>query len=257
MPDKSRSLVTVEGIPFDRLSLDAAVRLVVDLIAAGCGAWVLTPNIHIMRRLRTESDLQRLVDAATLVLADGMPVIWASRLMGTPLPGRVAGSDLVGGLLHEAALRGLRVLLLGGAPGVAQRAERACLAAHPGLKIVGALTPSVDFDPRGLEAQELVAQVVRRCPDLVLVGLGFPKQELLIEHMKKAWPRGCYIGCGITLAFLSGDVLRAPVWVQRAGIEWLYRLRREPRRLARRYLWEDLPYACGVIIRATFAGYFD
>ena len=243
--------VMIDAVAFDALDLESAVEVVVNAACNGVGGWVVTPNLDIMRQLSAHPPLRRYVELASLVLADGMPVVWASHLSGKRLPERVAGSSLVERLLTESAKRGLSVLMVGGGPGVARRAAARILHTHPSLAIVGAITPAQDFDPTGQDAISLAEQVHRARPAIVLVGLGFPKQERLIEELRKVHPSAWYVGCGITLAFLAGDVRRAPVWAQRIGVEWIHRLVQEPRRLAGRYLRRDLPYAFQLLTRSA------
>ena len=241
----------IDAVAFDALNLESAVEVIVDGACHSVGGWVVTPNLDIMRQLSAHPPLRRYVERATLVLADGMPVVWASHLSGNRLPERVAGSNLVERLLTESAKRGLSVLMVGGGPGVAYRAADRSRRMHPSLAIVGAITPAQNFDPNGPDAIALAERVRQAQPAIVLVGLGFPKQERLIEEFRKVHPSAWYVGCGITLAFLAGDVRRAPHWAQRIGVEWIHRLVQEPRRLAGRYLRRDLPYAFRLLTRSA------
>jgi N-acetylglucosaminyldiphosphoundecaprenol N-acetyl-beta-D-mannosaminyltransferase len=170
-----------------------------------------------------------------------MPLVWASRLLDAPLPERVAGSDLTPPLLARAAASGVRVLLLGGGPGVAARARERLRAELPSLDVDHA-APWVD----DIEAAAAAIDVGDR--DLVLVGMGAPKQELLAHALWKRSPRTVFLGVGATLDFLAGTQPRAPRWMSRAGLEWLYRLGREPRRLWRRYLVRD-PRFVSIVLR--------
>lgn len=240
----------MDGVRFDAVTAPQAVQTIVAEAKAGRGGWVVTPNTDIMRIVASDPRARALVASADLVLADGMPVVWASRIQRQPLPERVPGSTVAESLLRACAVTGLRVFLLGGLPGVPERAASALLRTYPKLHVVGALSPELELDPEGASTAVLARAVAEANPDVVLVGLGFPKQELVIGRLREAHPRAWYLGCGITLAFLAGDVRRAPAWAQRSGLEWAHRLSQEPRRLAGRYLLRDIPFAMAMLARA-------
>lgn len=249
-PPASVPRVCVDGLSFHAVTVQQAVDRIVAGARSGIGGWVATPNTDIMRLVAGDPDLRALVQSADLVLADGMPVVWASRLTGRALPERVPGSTVVERLVTACAHTGLRVFLLGGLPGVPERAKEELQRRGPSLQVVGAVSPELGLDPVGPSARLLAKAVADSGADLVLVGLGFPKQELLIRELRQAHPSAWYVGCGITLAFLAGDVQRAPDWAQRTGLEWAHRLSQEPRRLSGRYLRRDIPFALGMLARA-------
>lgn len=207
------------------------------------GRYVVTLNVDILLLALEDSRLLQACRAARWVVADGMPLVWASRLLGRPLPERINGADLAWALLERAAARGYRVFLLGGEPGVADSAALRIRDRLPGLQVVGTASPPFGFEKRPDQLRQTVATVKRASPDIVLVGLGAPKQELwLQEHLAEAGvPVG--IGVGGTFNFWAGRVRRAPRIVQRVGLEWLWRLTQEPRRLWRRYLVRDVAFA--------------
>jgi N-acetylglucosaminyldiphosphoundecaprenol N-acetyl-beta-D-mannosaminyltransferase len=181
--------------------------------------------------------------AADLALADGMPLVWASRLLPVRLPERVAGSDLVVPLLARAAARRWRVFLLGGAPGSAEAAAAAARAMA--VDVCGFASPRVPADPLAPdpEGDAAVAALRAARPDLVLVGLGAPKQELWIHRRREVLAPAVAVGVGAAIDFLAGRVRRAPRWIARCGLEWAWRLASEPRRLWRRYLLRDPRFA--------------
>jgi N-acetylglucosaminyldiphosphoundecaprenol N-acetyl-beta-D-mannosaminyltransferase len=200
---------------------------------------VFTPNVDHVVLAHEDARLREAYARASLSLADGMPLIWTSRLLGTPLPEKVSGSDFVGPLLERAAARGWRVYFFGGAPGAAETARDRMLERLPELRIVGVDAPRVDVD----EPPERRAPVLERIraaeADLVLVGLGAPKQEIWIDQVRTTLRPAVLLGVGASLDFLAGAIPRAPPWMSRSGLEWLYRLGREPRRMWRRYLVRD------------------
>jgi len=239
----------VDGVAFDPVTEDAAVAVVTSRARAGAGGFVLTPNASILRQLRS-AEHAAVAARADLVLADGMPIIWASRITGTPLPARVTGSSLIWSLTEAAAREHLPVLLLGGDHGVAERGAQVLRAACPGLDV------SWHYPPFGFEAdpgehRAILDAVRAHDARIVFVGLGFPKQERLILRLRDELPGVWFVACGAALTFVAGDIARAPRWMQDRGVEWVHRLVHEPGRLARRYLVEDLPFALGMFTRAA------
>lgn len=248
-----RPQVVVDGVAFDAVTEGQVVDHVVEQLARGRGGMLLTPNVDILRQLRRPS-LQAIAEQADLVVADGMPIVWASRLLGRPLPERVTGASLATSLPAAAATAGRSVYLLGGEEGVARSAAQNLAAEHDDLHVAGWHCPPHGFE-RDEEQMRLIVDDLRRTkPDLVLVGLGFPKQERLIGVLRATLPHAWFIGCGGALTFLAGRVSRAPERLQRSGLEWVHRLAMEPRRMARRYLVDDLPYAAGLFARAAHRG---
>jgi N-acetylglucosaminyldiphosphoundecaprenol N-acetyl-beta-D-mannosaminyltransferase len=216
----------------------------------GRGGWLVTANLDFLRRHVKDPASRGIYAAADLRVADGMPLVWASKLRGTPLPERVAGSSLVLPLCEQAAREGRRVYLLGGEPEANDEAAQRLLAEYPGLVIAGKSSPRVNAPPTAEQVASLRAELLAARPDLVLVAFGSPKQEHVIAALKQGFPGTWWVGVGISLSFLAGHVKRAPVLVQRLGLEWVHRLVQEPRRLFRRYILEDLPFAFELLMRA-------
>lgn len=208
----------------------------------GRGGWVLTPNLDILRRLRTDPAFARLCEGASLRLADGMPLVWASRLQGTPLPERVAGSDLIWRLSAAAADHRLPVFFLGGNPQTAEDAARILQGRNPSLLVAGTHCPPFGFESRPAEVRAIEEALLRARPAIVFVALGSPKQEQLIHGLISRHPACWFLGIGISFSFVSGEVARAPRWMRAVGLEWLHRLARDPRRLAKRYLLNGIPF---------------
>jgi N-acetylglucosaminyldiphosphoundecaprenol N-acetyl-beta-D-mannosaminyltransferase len=177
------------------------------------------------------------------VVADGMPLVWASRLQGTPLPARVAGSDLVWSLTAEAALRDRSVFLLGGAPGAGDAAQERLRTNYPGARFTGTWCPPMGFEYDAAEIEKVRRLIAQARPDIVYVALGFPKQERLIAYLRSEFTSTWFLGVGFSLSFIAQQTARAPDWMIRVGLEWLHRLGQEPRRLAKRYLVQGLPFA--------------
>ena len=252
----AHEIASIMGLPFDAIDEETLVRLVVERASAGEGGWVVTPNLDILRMFRSSHESRDLILSATHRVADGQPIVWASRLAGMPLPERVAGSDLARSLPRAAARAGLSVFLLGGNPGVAAAAAQRLRSRFPGLLQVRSHCPPFGFGDDSAELERIRAMLLRTRPALVLVGLGFPKQERLIRALRDELPGTWFVGVGIALSFLAGEQARAPAALRRLGLEWLYRLAREPRRLFRRYIVQDVPFAPLLLGWALFCRLF-
>jgi N-acetylglucosaminyldiphosphoundecaprenol N-acetyl-beta-D-mannosaminyltransferase len=222
-------------------------------LARGEGGWVITPNLQQLRRYAREDSLHGFFSQAELVLADGMPLVWASRLKGTPLPARVAGSDLIWSLSREAARNGHSILILGGTRETGWLAARRLHEEFPALRVAGMVHPPYGFDSDPYAIEQIAQALDDAQPDLVYVGLGFPKQEQLIALLRERFPRTWFLGIGMSIEFVCGRVPRAPRWMQRSGLEWVHRLALEPRRLGRRYLLEGVPFAARLLAHGALA----
>jgi N-acetylglucosaminyldiphosphoundecaprenol N-acetyl-beta-D-mannosaminyltransferase len=229
--------LTIGAVPVDVVNFKQAIDAIEALVSRGSGGAVFTPNVDHVVKAEREPELREAYRTVDLSLADGMPLVWSSRLLGAPLPERVSGSDLVLPLARRAAERGWRLYLLGGAPGDAERA--ATVLERLGAAIAGFEAPQVDIGAAGAAASEALADRVRASgAELVLVALGAPKQEIWIHRHRRRLGGAVAIGVGQSLAFVAGTLARCPRWLSRAGLEWLFRLLCEPRRLWRRYLME-------------------
>ena len=230
------------GLPFHRLDHPTLIRVFQEGVRERNGGWIVTPNLDILRQFTRCPESRELILEASHRLADGQPIVWASRLVGRPVPERVPGSDLVLSMPEAAARAGLSVFLLGGNPGAAAAAAARLEAECPGLERVGFYCPPFGFedDPAELERTKEAVRAAR--PGLVMIGLGFPKQERLIRLLRTEMPETWFVGVGISLSFLAGEQPRAPAALQRLGLEWVHRLAHEPRRLFRRYVMDGLPF---------------
>jgi len=241
-PPASRpGTVTLGPLRVNTVTQAECVAHVLRELEAGRGGWLLTANLDHLRLCDLDPDYLRLCREASLVVADGMPLVWASRLQRTPLPERVAGSDLLENLCAAAASAGRSVYLLGGAPGVADAAARVLRDRHPALRLCGVQSPEPGFERDASALARIAAGVREARPDLVCLGLPKPKQERLIAELRRVLPQAWFLGVGFGFSFLSGGVRRAPPWMQQRGLEWLHRLAQEPRRLSRRYLVQGVP----------------
>jgi len=229
------------GMTIDAVDMPTAVKTVL----AWCRAprsercrYVVTPNVDHALIFQTNTSLRKAYDGANLVLADGAPVVAVSRLLGRALPERVAGSDLVPAMFDSAQSNNteLRVFLLGAAPGVADRAAEQIHLRWPRVQVVGTCSPPLGFEKDSAENERILHEVARAQPDVVLIGLGAPKQELWIDRYANRLEAKAALCVGATIDFLAGEKNRSPRWMQYVGLEWFHRLASEPSRLAGRYL---------------------
>ena len=233
--------VSLFGMKIDRVDLADATQGILDWCTAAMPKscrYVVTPNVDHAVQFVDRADLRQAYTGASLVLADGAPIVAAAKLLGKPLPGRVAGSDLVPSLFRAAGSRSepLRVFLLGAAPGVADRAAANIRREYPGVEVVGTHCPPLGFEHDD-DANQAAINAVAVCqPDVVVIGLGAPKQELWAYRHAGQLQAKVALCAGATIDFLAGEKARSPVWMQRVGLEWLHRVLSEPRRLAKRYL---------------------
>ena len=241
--DSAKESVELFGMRIDALGMDQAATRILqwcDRRPPRC-RFVVTPNVDHVVAHQTNAALRRAYRNASLVLADGAPVVFISKLLGRRLPARVAGSDLAPALFQRAQNwstaqgRPLRVFLLGAAPGVAQRAQGRIQKKWPAVHVVGTHSPPLGFERNEAENERIFAAISRARPDLVLVGLGAPKQELWTHQYADRIDAAAALCVGATIDFLAGEKRRAPRWMQRSGLEWCHRLCSEPKRLARRY----------------------
>ncbi len=237
--------IWIGQVPIDRVTFEGALAAIERLIAEKRGGTVFTPNVDHVVMAEHDGVFREAYARVSLSVVDGMPVLWAARSLGEPLPEKISGSDLVPALLDRAASRGWSVYLLGGAEKSAERASRALEQRH--VRVAGFSAPHVPVSASPADHRTLAETIAAANPDLVFVGLGAPKQELFADAVAERVKPAVLIGVGATIDFLAGVVPRAPPWMSRAGLEWLYRLGREPRRLWRRYLLRDPEFALVVL----------
>ncbi|MBB3195007.1 WecB/TagA/CpsF family glycosyltransferase [Roseateles terrae] len=244
--------IAVDGLPFVASTVPQLTEHIVSEALAGRGGWVVTPNVDILRRWRQEPEFRALVADANVFTADGRPIVWASQLQGTPLPTRLTGSDLFVKLVARAHQAGLRMALIGGNEGAAEAAADTLIPqGHDAT--VRCLCPPFGFEQKPEEMARLERLLTDWQPQIVFIGLGSPKQEKLIARLRPLAPNAWFLGVGVSFSFVAGDVKRAPGWMQRSGLEWLHRLVQEPGRLAHRYLVDGVPFALGLLWRASRA----
>lgn len=229
-----RAPIAILGVPFDNVTIAETLEIIAGMVASGKPHYAATANVDFIVQALEDVELRRILFDAHLVLADGQPIVWASKFFGNPLPERVTGSDLIPRLLELAEQRGWKVFFLGGTEqSVATAAEKA-RAKHPHLKLVGAYSPP--FKPLlEMDHTDILRRLHETKPDVLLVAFGCPKQEKWICMNLAAAGVPFSVGVGATIDFLAGTFKRAPVWMQKTGTEWIFRMLQEPRRLVKRY----------------------
>lgn len=238
MSDKIRFL----NILIDNLDMASALAAVDRLIEKRDPQYLVTLNIDHVVRLHKDVRFKEAYDSAAVILADGMPILWAARFLGTPLKEKVSGSDLFPKLCEISAHKGYKIFFMGGREGAAQRAAEIFRVKYPGIRIVGVYSPPFGFEADSSENYKIVSMIRGSGADIVFVGLGAPKQENWIYEHREEYRVPVSIGIGASFEFAAGFVKRAPLWMQRTGFEWLWRLAMEPKRLWRRYLVEDMEF---------------
>ncbi len=243
--------VVLMGLQLDNLAEQQVTERILDDVVSGRGGWLINPNVDVLRQIANDSDLMELSRQADLAIADGMPLIWASRLQGTPLVERVPGRQLIWTMCRSASSQGVSVFLLGGESGVAVEAAAALVRQIPNLSVAGTHCPPHGFERDERCIQEILTELDSAQPGVVFCGLGFPKQERLMSLLSDRFPSTWFIGSGATLTMAAGHVRSAPNWMQRLGLEWFFRLIQEPRRLFSRYVIHDLPFACRLFVASA------
>lgn len=235
MKDGLQHPVAVMGLPINSLKADEVVGTLECLILSGGTHQICTVNVDIWLNALADPHLHRIVAGSSLVFPDGMPLVWASGLLGCPLAERVTGVDLVPRLAELSARKGYKIFLLGAKPGVADRAARLLERNFPGVQIVGTFAPAEDNLIR-MDHTEILRKIHAVSPDILLVAFGNPKQEKWIWMHRKRLGVPLSMGVGGSFDILVGDNWRAPRWIQRCGLEWAMRFMQEPVRLGPRYL---------------------
>jgi N-acetylglucosaminyldiphosphoundecaprenol N-acetyl-beta-D-mannosaminyltransferase len=229
--------INICGVEIDRYNFDQVLEQIVDRILADRSPeYVVTPNAMHIISLQKDPLFQEIYRQAFLVVPDGVSLLWAAQFLNTPLNGRVNGTDLFEQLCRIAANKGFKVFLLGGRAGAADAAKAVLEARYPDLKIVGTHCPPYGFETQPAELDSIDSRIKAAKPDLLFVGLGAPKQEKWIAANYQELSVPISVGIGVSFELVANMVDRAPVWMQKTGLEWLFRLIVEPSRLWKRYI---------------------
>ena len=244
-PFPAAAPIAILGVPFDNVSTAETLRIIDDMVASKRPHYLVTANVDFLVQAAHDVELRRILFDAHLVLCDGTPLVWASKLLGNPLPERVAGSDLVPMLLGVAAEKGYRPFFLGASQESIEAAVARAKHQYPKLEFAGYYSPPYN-KLLEMDHEEIRERILRAQPDLLFVGFGCPKQEKWINMHYRSLGVPVSVGVGGTIDFLAGRLARAPRWMQQSGTEWIFRLAQEPKRLLRRYA-KDLWHFTGAI----------
>lgn len=223
----------------DNLTMEETLERIDELILENKNSYVVTPNVDHIVQLERGGPLTKVYKNADLILTDGKPLIWISKWYGTPIKEKISGSDLFPHLCSLAAKNGYRMYFLGAAEGVAAKAAENLEKRFPGLQVVGTYSPPFGFEKDETEMEKIKTQIKDVHPHILIVGLGCPKQELFILNHKEELGVPLSLGLGASLDFEAGNIKRAPKWMANHGLEWVYRIFQDPKRLAKRYLVDD------------------
>ena len=237
---KTYPQVNLFGLDYCACTLTEAAQMVIEAGHKKTKGLVVTPNVDHVVTMQKDSEMFELYRSAMLRFADGMPLVWFSKWhRGPSLPQRVCGSDLLPEVARLAAQQGLKLFFLGGMPGVAEKAALNLSQRHPSLRICGTYSPPFGFDKDTEESERIVKMVNDAGTDILFVGVGAPKQEKWAAQYMGQLNVGPILGVGASFDFAAGTIQRAPLWLQRIGMEWSWRLMQEPGRLWKRYILKD------------------
>ena len=224
----------------NNVTMSETVEAIEQMIAADKKSDVVAINVDVVMKIEADPYLKKIVDDADMVLVDGKPLVWISKLHGRPLKEKVSGSDLVPLLCEVAAKNGYKVFIIGGKEGSAERAKQRLEEKLPDIKIVGTYAPPFGFEKDDAELERINRMISQAHPDLLITCFGCPKQEKWIYENIEKYDAKVSICAGATVDFLAGNVTRAPRWMSEHGLEWFYRFLQEPRRMFRRYFVDDM-----------------
>lgn len=220
--------------------MDESINAVEKLIHKDEKSYVVAVNVDVIMKIESDSELKELTDKADIVLVDGKPLIWISKIHKRPIKAKISGSDLVPKLCELAAERGYTMYILGGADGIAERAKEKLEKNLPGIKIVGTYAPPFGFEKNEEELIQINGMISEAQPDLLITCFGCPKQEKFIYRNMDKYDAKVSVSAGATVDFLAGNVKRAPKWMSEHGLEWFYRFLQEPKRMFKRYFVDDV-----------------
>ena len=245
--------VTILNTRIHDLGMDEVLERAAAMMSQPAPRHIITANVdQLMANMRDDS-LRAIYRNAVLVMADGVPLLWAARFLGRPLSERINGTDLTDRICSMAAREGYPVFLLGGPEGIAAQAAAVLGKRHPGLRVAGTYFPEFGFEKDDTENQRICSLLREKRPAILFTALGFPKGIHWIERHGGACAVPLAIEVGASFSFISGHLKRAPRWMQKRGLEWLWRLMLEPRRLWKRYLVRDMPFFY-YLLRQKLAG---
>lgn len=226
----------------DNLTMEEAIIAADKLINNNNYNYVVTPNVDHIVKLEEDKEFLEIYNNADLILTDGMPLVWVSKIKKNPIKEKISGSDYFPELCKFSVKKGYKIFLLGAAEGVADRAKSNLENKYEGINIVGTYSPKYGFENDESEIKKII-DIVNKCkPDILAVGVGAPKQEKFIYRYLSELKVPLSLGIGATIDFEAGSVKRAPKWMQNSGLEWFYRFIKEPKRMFKRYFIDDIKF---------------
>lgn len=223
----------------DNLTMQETLHAIEYLIQEDKNAYVVTPNVDHIVQLETNKELQAVYKNASLILTDGKPLLWIAKWYGTPIKEKISGSDLFPLLCDMSSKKGYRMFFLGAAEGVAEKAAENLRKRYKGLRIVGTYSPPYGFENNLEEINKIKTMIKKANPHILIVGLGCPKQEKFMYQYCEELKVPISFGLGASFDFEAGNIKRAPRWMTNHGLEWLFRITQDPKRMAKRYLVDD------------------
>lgn len=224
----------------DNITMEEAIKSIDTLINDGKYHYVVTPNLDHIVKLEKDEEFRKVYEDASLILTDGMPLIWISKLLNKPIKEKISGSDLFPRVCELAANKGYKVFLLGAARGVAEKAAFNLKRRYFNLNIVGTYSPPYGFEKNNGEINMIHKIISESKPDILCVGLGAPKQEKFLYNYRNKLKVPISLAIGASIDFEAGNIKRAPIWMQESGLEWFYRFCKEPKRMFKRYFIDDM-----------------
>lgn len=220
----------------DNISMEEALDRIDAMVQDRKPAYVVTPNLDHIVTIERDAYFREAYAHADLILADGKPLLWIAMARKTPIREKISGSDLFPRLAELAANNGYTMFFLGAGEGIAAQAAEKLKKQYPGLRIAGCYAPPIGFEQDRSAVHEIIQRVQTANPDILIVGLGTPKQEKFLYRYYKQMGVPVSLGLGASFDFVAGNRKRAPRWMSEHGLEWLYRTLQEPKRLAGRYI---------------------
>lgn len=224
----------------DNVDMPETIAAIEQMIASDKKSYVVAINVDVVMKIENDPELKRVVDEADMVLVDGKPLVWISKIHGNPVKAKISGSDLVPLLMSVAAEKGYSVFIIGGKDGIAEQAKQKLTEKHKAINIVGTYAPPFGFEKDEAELKKINEMITVAHPDLLIACFGCPKQEKWIYENYQKYDAKVSICAGATVDFLAGNVKRAPKWMSEHGLEWFYRFLQEPGRMFRRYFIDDV-----------------
>lgn len=224
----------------NNLTMSETVEAIEKMIEEERKSYVVAINVDVVMKIESDSYLKEIVDNADMVLVDGKPLVWISKLYGKPLKAKISGSDLVPILCEVSAQKGYRMFIIGGKDGIAEQAKKRLEEKYPDIQIVGTYAPPMGFEKDKKELSKINGMISEMKPDLLITCFGCPKQEKWIYENINRYDAKVSVCAGATVDFLAGNVKRAPRWMSEHGLEWFYRFLQEPKRMFRRYFIDDV-----------------